>query len=79
MNILCLGDIQFPSGVKYVCEKLSKIIREHNIDFTVINGENTSDYSTLDTNACEDLFSCGADVITGGNHTLQREIGRAHV
>ncbi|MBQ3597789.1 MAG: YmdB family metallophosphoesterase [Clostridia bacterium] len=72
MNILCLGDIQFPSGVKYVCQNLSKIIRENNIDFTVINGENTSDWSTLDVGACEDLFSCGADVITGGNHTLQR-------
>lgn len=72
MNILALGDIQFPSGTKYVCQNLSKIIRENNIDFTVINGENTSDWSTLDVGACEDLFSCGADVITGGNHTLQR-------
>lgn len=72
MNILCLGDIQFSSGVKYVCQRLPKIIRENNIDFTVINGENTSDYSTLDIYAAEELFSCGADVITGGNHTLQR-------
>ena len=63
MNILCLGDIQFPSGVKYVCQNLSKIIRENNIDFTVINGENTSDWSTLDVGACEDLFSCGATLV----------------
>ncbi|MBR0326323.1 MAG: YmdB family metallophosphoesterase [Clostridia bacterium] len=72
MNILCLGDVQFQSGVKYVCQNLPKIIRENDIDFTVVNGENTSDYSTLDIYAAEELFSCGADVITGGNHTLQR-------
>ena len=72
MNILCLGDVQFQSGVKYVCQNLPKIIRENDIDFTVVNGENTSDYSTLDIYAAEELFSRGADVITGGNHTLQR-------
>ena len=72
MNILCLGDVQFQSGVKYVCQNLPKIIRENDIDFTVVNGENTSDYSTLDIYAAEELFSHGADVITGGNHTLQR-------
>lgn len=72
MKILALGDIQFPSGVKYVCRNLSKIIRENQIDFTVVNGENTSDYSTLDVYAADELFACGADVVTGGNHTLQR-------
>lgn len=72
MKILALGDIQFPTGVKHVCRNLSKIIREQQADFTVINGENTSEYSTLDIYAAEELISCGADVITGGNHTLQR-------
>lgn len=72
MKILALGDIQFPSGVRYVCRNLSKIIRENQIDFTVVNGENTSDYSTLDVYAADELFACGADVVTGGNHTLQR-------
>lgn len=72
MKILALGDVQFPTGVKQVCQNLSKIIREEKADFTVINGENTSEYSTLDIYAAQELLSCGADVITGGNHTLQR-------
>ena len=72
MKILALGDVQFPAGVKQVCQNLSKIIREEKADFTIINGENTSEYSTLDIYAARDLLSCGADVITGGNHTLQR-------
>ncbi len=73
MKILALGDIQFPGGVKYVCQHLPRIIRENSIDFTVINGENTSEYSTPDIYAFEELYALGCDVITGGNHTLQRQ------
>lgn len=72
MRILALGDVQYSSGVKYVCSMLSRIIRETGADITVINGENTSDHSSFDPYAAQELFSCGADVITGGNHTLQK-------
>ena len=40
MNILVLGDVVGPSGVKAVTEKLPGLIKEKKIDFVVINGEN---------------------------------------
>ena len=43
MNILVLGDVIGPMGVKAVKEKLPKIIKEKNIDFVIVNGENAAD------------------------------------
>ena len=43
MNILVLGDVMGPSGVKAVKEKLPKIIKEKKVDFVIINGENAAD------------------------------------
>ena len=38
-----LGDVMGPSGRKAIKNKLSKIIKDNKIDFTVINGENAAD------------------------------------
>ena len=43
MNILVLGDVFGPSGVKAIKEKLPRIIKEKKVDFVVVNGENASD------------------------------------
>ena len=43
MNILLLGDIIGPSGRKAICEKLPIVIKKKNIDFVIVNGENSGD------------------------------------
>ena len=43
MNILILGDVAGPAGVKAVKGKLPGIIKEKKIDFVVLNGENAAD------------------------------------
>ena len=69
MNILVLGDVMGPSGVKAVKEKLPKLIKEKNLDFVVINGENAADNGVgITKKIFEDLLEAGADVITTGNH-----------
>ena len=40
MKILVLGDVMGISGRKAIKQKLSEIIKENKIDFTIINGEN---------------------------------------
>ena len=58
-----------PSGVKAVKEKLPKLIKEKNLDFVVINGENAADNGVgITKKIFEDLLEAGADVITTGNH-----------
>ena len=72
MRILAVGDVQFPSGAEYVAAALSAIKRAEKADFVIVNGENTADNSALDERCARLLLSSGADVITGGNHTLRR-------
>ena len=43
MNILILGDVFGPPGMKAVKEKLPSLIKKEKIDFVIINGENAGD------------------------------------
>ena len=76
MNILILGDICGISGMKAIKSNLKKIIKENNIDFTVVNGENAADNGKgITKKNVEDIINSGADVITSGNHIWdQKEI-----
>ena len=42
MKILILGDICGPAGMSIVKNKLKEIIKNKNIDFTIVNGENAA-------------------------------------
>ena len=69
MNILVLGDVLGPTGVKAVKEKLPKIVKENKIDFVIVNGENAADTGVgITRKNTEDFFTAGTDVITSGNH-----------
>jgi len=69
MKILLLGDIMGPSGRRAVIDKLPKIIKKKEIDFVILNGENSSDAGVGITKKNFDEFlNAGADVITTGNH-----------
>ena len=74
MKILVLGDVMGLSGRKAIKKKLSKIISENNIQFSVINGENAAeDGKGITKKIAEDFFSEGIDVITSGNHIWDKE------
>lgn len=51
---------------------LSSIKKEHGIDFTIANGENSADGNGITIDSAKDLFNMGVDVITGGNHSFRR-------
>lgn len=72
MRILCLGDVVGQAGCEAVKNTLPKLKKEKDIDFCVVNGENSAIGNGVLRQNCEDLFSVGADVITGGNHTFRR-------
>lgn len=73
MKILAIGDVCGSIGCETIRRLLPKIKKEYGIDFTVINGENSADGNGITPSSAEMLFSCGADVITGGNHSLKRQ------
>jgi metallophosphoesterase (TIGR00282 family) len=45
--------------------------QELSLDYVVANGENCSGGRGLTPKHADELFGCGIDVITGGNHTFQ--------
>ena len=73
MKILCIGDVCGSIGCKMLEKHLNRIKRENNIDFTIINGENSADGNGVLPQSADWLINIGADVITGGNHSFRRE------
>ncbi len=74
MKLLILGDIVGSSGRKVLKENLKKIIDEKNIDFTIVNGENSADDGRGITNLiAQEFFEIGVDVITSGNHIYDKK------
>lgn len=71
MKILAIGDITSPGGALHLEKNLWAIRRKFGIDFCVVNGENASFISGISQDTAEKLLRSGADVITGGNHTMQ--------
>ena len=73
MRVLAIGDVCGPAGCETVRRILPNLKKDKKIDMVIINGENSADGNGILPESAEYLFSCGADVITGGNHSLRRK------
>jgi len=74
MRILFLGDVVGNSGCSKIISNLPDQIKEKKIDFVVANGENASNEGVgITKEICEDLFRCGVNVITTGNHVWDKK------
>ena len=69
MNILAIGDIVGEIGVKKIVKELPKLKAKYDIDFCIINGENSAGGMGITKKIFDSLINAGADVITMGNHT----------
>lgn len=75
MRLLFLGDIVGSTGQHAVVETVPRLRQELQLDYVVVNGENISGGRGITPKAADDLFQCGVDIISGGNHTFQhREV-----
>lgn len=68
LNILAVGDVASEVGLGALRRHLRVLKREHDVHFTVVNGENAAGVGLLPHQA-DEIFRAGADVITLGNHT----------
>ena len=73
MKILCIGDICSEVGVNKALEFIPKLKKQYSADICIVNGENASEHNGITKSEVSLLFSAGADVITGGNHTLRHK------
>jgi metallophosphoesterase (TIGR00282 family) len=72
MTTLMIGDIVGGVGLRALLAHLPTLIGEHDPDLVIVNAENAADGSGTSPRQAEQLFAAGADVLTGGNHTLRR-------
>ena len=80
MNILFLGDIVGVSGCEAVKKHLPKKIKESKIDFVIANGENAANEGVgITEEITNNLFDCGVDVITTGNHVWDQKETVKHI
>lgn len=69
MNILVIGDLVGKVGVEMFSKNISSLKEKYNVDFTIVNGENSADGMGITKNILTELYARGADVVTMGNHT----------
>ena len=72
VRILAIGDVVGENGLDFLTHHLRPLKKMKGVDFTVVNGENTAGVGIFPAQA-EQLFDAGADVITLGNHTFDKQ------
>ena len=73
MRLLFLGDMVGRSGRKVVYDHLHGLIKEMNIDFTIVNGENSAGGFGITEDIYQATLEAGADVVTTGNHVFDQK------
>jgi metallophosphoesterase (TIGR00282 family) len=75
MRILFIGDIFGRPGRTIVRERLPELVKQHNVDLIIANGENAAAGFGITGALAEELFEMGIEVLTSGNHIWdKREI-----
>lgn len=69
MKILAVGDLIGESGVKKLKEVLPKLREEKQIDFVIVNAENSAGGMGITNAIYKELKQLNVDAITMGNHT----------
>jgi len=68
MRLMFLGDIVGKAGREAVIEHVPSLKKTLDLDFIVVNAENAAGGFGVTEDICRDLFYCGVDVLTSGNH-----------
>ncbi|HTP83235.1 MAG TPA: TIGR00282 family metallophosphoesterase [Alphaproteobacteria bacterium] len=75
MKVLFCGDIVGRSGREAVVANIPALRKRYDLDFVFANGENAAGGFGITAALARELYDCGVDCITTGNHVWdQREI-----
>ncbi len=73
MTIGFIGDIVGKPGRDMISANLAMLKKDFGIDFIIANYENASHGFGLNAKNAAELFGCGIDVMTGGNHSFDKK------
>jgi len=67
-----IGDVVGSQGLEVLEAKLPSLIKEHNIEFVTVNGENAAEGFGMTENDFKRIVAAGANVVTSGNHVWEK-------
>ncbi|MCL1955342.1 MAG: YmdB family metallophosphoesterase [Brevinematales bacterium] len=67
-----IGDIVGSPGLEILEAKLPLLIKERNIDFVIVNGENAAEGFGMTENDFRRIIAAGVDAVTSGNHIWEK-------
>lgn len=72
MKLLFLGDIVGKAGRDIVFDYIEQLQKDYEIDFTIVNGENSAHGKGITKKIYYAFKDCGVDAITMGNHSFSK-------
>ncbi len=72
-KIIMLGDVVGATGRKAVTEILPRLRSLIKPDLVIVNGENSAHGAGITPKCAQTIFAAGADGITGGDHSFDRD------
>lgn len=72
MKILAIGDVFGTAGLNCVSERLRRVRAREGAELVIVNAENCAPGNGMDLRGAKELLDAGADVLTGGNHSLRQ-------
>jgi 2',3'-cyclic-nucleotide 2'-phosphodiesterase len=72
VRVIFVGDVVGGVGMRALLSRLPELREEHQPDLVVVNAENAAAGAGTSPRQARDLLDAGVDVLTGGNHTLQK-------
>ena len=79
MRLLFVGDVVGRPGREILARGLPRLRAEHDVDLTVVNGENSAGGTGITEKTAGEIFAAGADVITTGNHVWDKREVEAYI
>lgn len=73
MKILLIGDIVGKVGRRVLSNVVFKIIDQMKIDFSIANCENAAGGFGITRETANEIFNCGINVLTSGNHIWDKK------
>jgi 2',3'-cyclic-nucleotide 2'-phosphodiesterase len=72
VRALLIGDVVGGVGLRALLDRLPGLRETHRPDVVMVNAENAAAGAGTSPRQAQDLLDAGVDVLTGGNHTLQK-------
>ncbi len=73
VRCIMIGDIVGESGLRALEHLLPPLIKKHQADFVLVNGENAADGFGLTEDFFNRIIQAGADIVSSGNHIWQKK------